>query len=336
MDLDPVLRTLTMLTLLRSGGEWTAADLAERLGTSARTVRRDAQRLRRLGYAVEARPGPGSVYRLSPGVKVPPLLFSADEITALVAGLHLIRTWFPDEEVASSALLKLDQILPRPLRRRAAATDLATEVLQQPGAVIAAATVGVIADAVAADDRLRFRYVDQHGLPSTPPPHPALAAAERVDAPHLRGLPHSAPRAGPAFRLRDIQRSRTSGRGVDVRDREPGPGRGNLALRGLGIRVPPTRRPMHVTYPTSLPTRVHGHGSLNAEAESAVPRGTPNPDRCVTLRRLDAWRVRAGAGAALAASCRGRGRRDPASGTRPCLPGRGRLPVARFSTLFIQ
>ncbi|MFD9820898.1 helix-turn-helix transcriptional regulator [Streptomyces violascens] len=167
MDLDPTLRTLTMLTLLQSGGEWTAADLAERLGASIRTVRRDAQRLRRLGYTVEARPGPGSAYRLSPGVKVPPLLFSADEITALVAGLHLIRAWLPDDAVASSALLKLDQILPRPLRRRAAATDLATEVLQQPGAAVAAATVGVIADAVAADDRLRFRYVDQHGRPST-------------------------------------------------------------------------------------------------------------------------------------------------------------------------
>ncbi|MFE7114779.1 helix-turn-helix transcriptional regulator [Streptomyces sp. NPDC057654] len=173
MDMDPGLgteptaRTLTLLTLLQSGGEWTAADLAERLGTSVRTVRRDAQRLRRLGYTVEARPGPGSAYRLRPGVKIPPLLFTADEITALVAGLHLIRAWLPEEAVASSALLKLDQVLPRPLRRRAAATDLATEVLQQPGAVVEAATVGVIADAVAGDGRVRFDYVDQYGRPTT-------------------------------------------------------------------------------------------------------------------------------------------------------------------------
>ncbi|MGW3012063.1 helix-turn-helix transcriptional regulator [Streptomyces sp. NPDC001219] len=167
MEPDPAIRTLTLLTLLQSGGEWTAADLAERLGTSVRTVRRDVQRLRRLGYQVEARPGPGSGYRLRPGVKVPPLLFTPDEITALVAGLHLIRAWLPDAAVASSALLKLDQVLPRPLRRRAAATDLATEVLQQPGAVVAAATVGVIADAVAGDGRLRFRYTDQHGGTST-------------------------------------------------------------------------------------------------------------------------------------------------------------------------
>lgn len=167
MDHDPTTRTLALLTLLQSGGEWTAADLAERLGTSTRTVRRDAQRLRRLGYAVEARPGPGSTYRLRPGVRVPPLLFTADEITALVAGLHLIRAWLPEEAVASSALLKLDQVLPRPLRRRAAATDLATEVLQQPEAVVAAATVGVIADAVAEGGRLRFRYTDQHDRRST-------------------------------------------------------------------------------------------------------------------------------------------------------------------------
>ncbi|WP_435603624.1 helix-turn-helix transcriptional regulator [Streptomyces sp. bgisy130] len=158
---------MTLLTLLKSGGEWTAADLAERLGTSIRTVRRDAQRLRRLGYTVEARPGPGSAYRLSPGAKGPPLLFTADEVTALVAGLHLIRAWLPEDPVALSALLKLDQVLPRPLRRRAAATDLATEVLQQPGAVVAAATVGVIADAGADGGRLRFRYVDHHGRPST-------------------------------------------------------------------------------------------------------------------------------------------------------------------------
>jgi len=59
-------------------------------------------------------------------------LFTADEITALVAGLHVIHTWLPEEEVISSALLKLGQVLPRPLRRRAAATDLATEVLQNP------------------------------------------------------------------------------------------------------------------------------------------------------------------------------------------------------------
>ncbi|MBI0315275.1 YafY family transcriptional regulator [Streptomyces javensis] len=167
MELDPTIRTLTMLTLLQSGGEWTAAELAERLGASVRTVRRDAQRLRRLGYTVEARPGPGSAYRLSPGTRIPPLLFTADEITALVAGLHLIRAFLPEAAVASSALLKLDQVLPRPLRRRAAATDLATEVLQQPGAVVSAATVGVIADAVAEDGRVRFHYTDQHRRAST-------------------------------------------------------------------------------------------------------------------------------------------------------------------------
>ncbi|MFD7920990.1 helix-turn-helix transcriptional regulator [Streptomyces sp. NPDC059740] len=164
MDPTPTTRTLT---LLQSGGEWTATDLAARLGTSVRTARRDIQRLRRLGYTVEARPGPGSAYRLRPGGRLPPLLFTADEITALVAGLHLIRAWLPEEEVTASALLKLDQVLPRPLRRRAAAIDLATEVLQQPGAVVTAATVGVIADAVAEDGRLRFRYLDRHGRPST-------------------------------------------------------------------------------------------------------------------------------------------------------------------------
>ncbi|MFI9844493.1 helix-turn-helix transcriptional regulator [Nonomuraea sp. NPDC051941] len=163
MDETPTARTLQLLSLLRSGGDWPAADLAQRLRVSVRTVRRDAQRLRELGYDVRARPGPGSAYRLHPGVKIPPLLFTEDEISMIIAGLRVLEAWVPDDPATSAALLKLDQVLPRRLRRRAAATALVTEVLQQPAAVITSATIGVLADAVADNTRVRFRYTDRNG-----------------------------------------------------------------------------------------------------------------------------------------------------------------------------
>ena len=165
MASDPTARTLSLLSLLQSRARWPAAELAQRLGSSTRTLRRDAQRLRTLGYAVKARPGPGSTYRLMPGVAIPPLLFTADEVAVIVGGLRLAKARL-DDEAAASALAKLEQVLPPTLRRRAAATDMATEVLDGLDGP-AAADIGVIADAVASAGRIRFAYSDQHGRQST-------------------------------------------------------------------------------------------------------------------------------------------------------------------------
>ena len=162
---DPTARTLRLLALLQSRTRWPAAELARRLKVSSRTLRRDTDRLRRLGYAIEARPGPGSTYRLVPGVAVPPLLFEPGEITAVIAGLKLIQSQLPADD-AASALAKLDQVLPPALRRRAAATDLATQVLDAPDPGLSAQSVGLVADAVAEQGRIRFAYRDQHGLGS--------------------------------------------------------------------------------------------------------------------------------------------------------------------------
>jgi predicted DNA-binding transcriptional regulator YafY len=163
----PSARTLQLLSLLQSGGEWPAATLAERLDVSVRTVRRDAGRLRDLGYDVRARPGPGAAYRLHPGVKIPPLLFDADEVGAIAAGLRVLEAWTPGDPAVTAALVKLEQVLPRPLRRRATATALATQVLQRPAAVIDWRTVGALTDAIAAGARVTFRYTDRHGRRST-------------------------------------------------------------------------------------------------------------------------------------------------------------------------
>ncbi|WP_052314128.1 helix-turn-helix transcriptional regulator [Nocardia thailandica] len=166
MDQDPTARTLTLLGLLQTGGAWPAATLAARLGVGVRTVRRDVDRLRGLGYPIRVRPGPGSGYRLGPGTSIPPLRFTADEVVALIAGLRMAAPRLRGDDSAATALAKLEQILPGSLRRRAAAVDLAVAVLDQDHAV-PAATVGLVADAVAESGRLRFDYRDRHGQATT-------------------------------------------------------------------------------------------------------------------------------------------------------------------------
>lgn len=159
----PSNRTLHLLSLLQSGGEWSVDELAARLDVSARTARRDAQRLRELGYDVRSRPGPGAAYRLHPGTKIPPLLLDADEITTIITGLLVLETWAPGDPAASVARTKLEQTLPPALRRRAAATALSTQILQTETAAVDFGLVGTLSDAVAQGARVSFDYTDQHG-----------------------------------------------------------------------------------------------------------------------------------------------------------------------------
>ncbi|PZS33408.1 MAG: transcriptional regulator [Pseudonocardiales bacterium] len=166
MHRDSTARALSLLSLLQSGVERSGPGLASRLQISERTLRRDMTRLRQLGYTIDARPGPGSTYQLRPGLAMPPLLFEDEEITAVVAGLRWVQAQLADD-AATRALTKLGQVLPERLRRRAAATDLATEVLDGSGRGVTAHTVGAVADAVAADGRIRFAYRDQHGRVSS-------------------------------------------------------------------------------------------------------------------------------------------------------------------------
>ncbi|MBS0022752.1 helix-turn-helix transcriptional regulator [Microbacterium paraoxydans] len=169
----PAHRTLQLLALLQTGGDWNVPDLAARLGVSPRTVRRDAQRLRDLGYDVRSRPGPGAAYRLHPGTRIPPLLLDADEVTTIVTGLLVLEAAAPDDPAAAVARAKLEQTLPPALRRRAAATALSTQILQAAPAPVDWALVGTLADAVAQGGRIAFDYTDQHGT-----------ASQRTIAPH--------------------------------------------------------------------------------------------------------------------------------------------------------
>lgn len=86
--LDTSARLLRLLSLLQAHREWTGADLAERLGVTARTVRRDVDRLRELGYPVNASPGTGGGYQLGAGAELPPLLLDDDEAVAVAVGLR--------------------------------------------------------------------------------------------------------------------------------------------------------------------------------------------------------------------------------------------------------
>ena len=81
-------RLLTLLSLLQGRRDWPGSELAERLGVSARTVRRDIDRLRGLGYPVESLPGVAGGYRLQAGAAMPPLLLDDDEAIAIAVGLR--------------------------------------------------------------------------------------------------------------------------------------------------------------------------------------------------------------------------------------------------------
>src|SRR5690348_17603676 len=110
--MDTTERVLTLLGLLQQRRVWTGPELAERLGVTPRTVRRDVDRLRTLGYPVNAGQGAGGGYQLGPGQALPPLLLDDEEAIAtavsLLAGVG--------GEAGLRALSKLDQVLPARLR----------------------------------------------------------------------------------------------------------------------------------------------------------------------------------------------------------------------------
>ncbi|WP_163506205.1 helix-turn-helix transcriptional regulator [Fodinicola acaciae] len=117
---DTSARLLRLLSLLQSRRDWSGADLAARLAVDVRTVRRDVDKLRGLGYPVHASPGVAGGYRLGSGAALPPLLLEDDEAVAVVLGLRIAAngTITGLEETSVRALAKLEQVLPARLRQR--------------------------------------------------------------------------------------------------------------------------------------------------------------------------------------------------------------------------
>ncbi|MFF1902844.1 helix-turn-helix transcriptional regulator [Kitasatospora sp. NPDC058218] len=158
-------RLLRLLSLLQTRREWTGAELAERLDVTTRTLRRDIDRLRNLGYPINARIGVGGGYQLGAGAEMPPLLLDDEEALAVAFGLQSGATGpvIGITEPSLRALAKLRQVMPSRLQRRLDAFQI--EVVDRPQAesAVSATDLASVASACHARERLRFDYQARNG-----------------------------------------------------------------------------------------------------------------------------------------------------------------------------
>ena len=163
--LETSARLLRLLALLQVRRDWPGAELAERLGVSTRTLRTDVERLRTLGYPVEARPGVAGGYRLGAGGVLPPLLLDDEEAVAVAVGLRTAAAGGVAgiEETSVRALVKLEQVLPGRLRGRVRAVAGATVAVGGAGPRVDAEVLTGIAGAIRDRERLRFDYTGGSG-----------------------------------------------------------------------------------------------------------------------------------------------------------------------------
>jgi predicted DNA-binding transcriptional regulator YafY len=164
--LETSARLLRLLSLLQSRPDWTGAELAERLAVGLRTVRRDVERLRELGYPVDATPGAAGGYRLGVGAALPPLLLDDEEAVAVAISLRTAATGSVAglEEGALRALAKLQQVLPARLRHRVTAFQSAVVPLAGGPAGVEADLLAALAAACRDQRRLRLRYQGRDGV----------------------------------------------------------------------------------------------------------------------------------------------------------------------------
>ena len=166
--MDTSERLLKLLSLLQARPDWTGPELAERLEVSGRTVRKDVERLRRLGYPVHASPGVGGGYRLGAGAALPPLLLDDEEAVAVAVGLRTAAGGAVAgiEETSLRALVKLEQVLPSRLRHRVNALHSAMAAVQSGGPTVDAEVLTAIAATIRDRQRLRFDYARHDGSAS--------------------------------------------------------------------------------------------------------------------------------------------------------------------------
>jgi predicted DNA-binding transcriptional regulator YafY len=165
---DTSARLLRLLSLLQSRRDWSGADLAERLGVTARTVRRDVDKLRSLGYPVHANPGVAGGYRLGAGAALPPLLLDDDEAVAVAVGLRTAAggSVAGIEETSLRALAKLEQLLPSRLRHRVSALEAVTVPMATGWATVDADALTTMALACRDHLRLPVTYRSPDGVES--------------------------------------------------------------------------------------------------------------------------------------------------------------------------
>jgi predicted DNA-binding transcriptional regulator YafY len=160
-------RTLRLLSLLQTHRYWPGAELASRLEVSVRTLRRDVDRLRELGYPVEAHRGVDGGYQLAAGAAMPPLVLDDEEAVALVVGLQAaVQGGVAGVAEASvRALAKMVPVMPPRLRRRVEALRTATVPASwtDGGPVVDPEVLTTVAQACRDAERLEFGYAAADG-----------------------------------------------------------------------------------------------------------------------------------------------------------------------------
>jgi predicted DNA-binding transcriptional regulator YafY len=181
--LETSARLLRLLSLLQSRRDWTGPDLAEQLDVTPRTVRRDVERLRALGYPVHATPGTAGGYRLGAGAALPPLLLDDEEAVAIALCLRTGAggTVAGIEETSLRALAKLEQVLPSRLRHRVQAMQAVAVSDRTYGPMVGQDVLTAIGAACRDRERLRFDYLGHDGASSrrTVEPHHLVHHARR-------------------------------------------------------------------------------------------------------------------------------------------------------------
>jgi predicted DNA-binding transcriptional regulator YafY len=277
-------RMLRLLSLLQTHRYWPGSELADRLEVSPRTLRRDVDRLRELGYPVDATRGVAGGYQLQAGAAVPPLLLDDDEAVAIAVGLRTAAAGAVAgfEETSVRALAKVIQLLPPRLRRRIDALQAATApAVFGSGPSVDAATLTTLALACRGEERLRFDYTPREGE----------AAARYVE-------PHRMVSLGRRWYLiawdldrgdwRSFRVDRLSGptlTGARFRSRDI-PGGDPVAWLRSRLAAIPTRYEVSVVFAAPAETVTAFVGSY----ASAEPLG---PDRCRMRMNVDdlSWPV---------------------------------------------
>jgi predicted DNA-binding transcriptional regulator YafY len=163
--LETSARLLRLLSLLQTPREWTGPQLAERLGVSTRTVRNDVDRLRNLGYPVDATRGAVGGYRLGAGAQLPPLLLDDEEAVAVAVGLRTAASGSISgiEETSLRALAKVEKVLPSRLRRRVGAlqTYVASVSMDTNSPRVDASVLTELTAACRDRELVRFEYEDR-------------------------------------------------------------------------------------------------------------------------------------------------------------------------------
>jgi predicted DNA-binding transcriptional regulator YafY len=162
-------RMLRLLSLLQTHRFWPGGELADRLEVSDRTLRRDVDRLRELGYPVHASRGVAGGYQLQAGAALPPLLLDDDEAVAIAVGLRTAAAGAVEgiEETSVRALSKVIQVMPPRLRRRVnALQEYTIPVVMRGGPTVDSVALTAIAQACRDEERLRFTYTAREGEPA--------------------------------------------------------------------------------------------------------------------------------------------------------------------------